>query len=216
MKPGIWKGISTSGAQHPWLRFASTERHQPSAREVLLEDSEADQSQLMPRKRHFPASAALLAFCTGISSPGPSEQAVPPSVPAPGCSSPALAAVGRDAAEPLAPRRGIASAPSISSRHQFHVGSSNKRSIVLNTKTPNFFIVCYLKRDFSWSKPIVLCPVPPEKHCPTGNPAPGISWQRRSSGTPLKSKRRLVPACLKHTSSKIPFILGLGCCGEKA
>lgn len=111
---------------------------------------------------------------------------------------------------------GIASAPSISSRHQFHGGSSNKRSIVLNTKKYNFFILCYLKRDFSWSKPIVPCPVPPEKHCPTGNPAPGISWQHRCSCTPCKSKGRLVPACLKHTSSKIPFILGLGCCGEKA
>lgn len=82
---------------------------------------------------------AILTVCTAISSPGPSEQqAVPPSISVLGYSLPALTAAAQDAAEPPAPRSGISYTPSISSRHQFHDESSNKRSIVLKAKNTIF------------------------------------------------------------------------------
>lgn len=135
----------------------------------------------------------MLIVCTAISSPRPFEQTVPPSISALGYSLSALAAVGQDAAEIPAPRGGISYTPGISSRHQFHVESSNKRSIVLNTKKYDSFIVCYLKIDFSWSKPVMSSGAQ-EALCLAGNLALGIGWQHRCSCTPLKSKRRLVTA----------------------
>lgn len=107
----------------------------------------------------------MLTVCTAISSPGPFEQqAVPRSISVLGYSLPALAAVGQDAAEPPAPHGGISYTPGIFSRHQFHNEISSKKSTVLNTKKPNFFIVCYLNVDFSWSKTIMSRPLLPKKH----------------------------------------------------
>jgi len=99
----------------------------------------------MLQNRQFPAPDTVLDARTATASPGPFWQALPPRISVPAHALPALAAAEQDAAEPPAPRGGVSPIPSVSSRHQFHVESSHKRSVVLNAKITIFSMFVTLK-----------------------------------------------------------------------